>query len=43
MDSGCSGHMKWDEEALEDFEAFDGGYVSFGMILRVEKQLEEVQ
>ena len=30
MDSGCSGHMTWDEEALEDFEAFDGGYVAFG-------------
>ena len=30
MDNGCSGHMTWDEEALEDFEAFDGGYVAFG-------------
>ena len=30
MDSGCSGHMNWDESNLDDFEAFDGGYVAFG-------------
>ncbi|WP_440137760.1 hypothetical protein, partial [Salmonella enterica] len=30
FDSGCSGHMTWDGSNLEDFEAFDGGYVAFG-------------
>ena len=29
FDSGCSGHMTGDESQLEDFEAFDGGYVAF--------------
>ena len=30
FDSGCSGHMTWDWSNLEEFEAFDGGYVAFG-------------
>ena len=30
VDSGFSGHMTGDESQLEDFEAFEGGYVAFG-------------
>lgn len=34
VDSGCFGHMTGDMSQLEDFEAFDGGYVAFGNDLK---------
>ncbi|GKF68005.1 hypothetical protein Tco_0197684, partial [Tanacetum coccineum] len=30
FDSGCSGHMTGNKDQLEDFEEFNGGYVTFG-------------
>ncbi|GKD00731.1 hypothetical protein Tco_1171005, partial [Tanacetum coccineum] len=31
FDSGCSGHMTGNKDQLEDFEEFNGGYVTFGV------------
>ncbi|GKF18450.1 hypothetical protein Tco_0063368 [Tanacetum coccineum] len=30
FDSGCSGHMTGNKDQLEDFEEFNGGFVTFG-------------
>ncbi|GJV46639.1 ribonuclease H-like domain-containing protein [Tanacetum coccineum] len=30
LDSGCSGHMTSNKDQLEDFEEFNGGFVTFG-------------
>ena len=37
VDSGCSGHMTGDMSKIEDFEAFEGGYVAFGMTPKEER------
>nr|GEV99136.1 putative ribonuclease H-like domain-containing protein [Tanacetum cinerariifolium] len=38
IDSGCSRHMTGNMSCLSDFEELNGGYVSFGVLLRVPRE-----